>query len=269
MFLYANGCSLTWGDELATIVLAEDEENFDQKRWAEILATRPPGCTEYQPISTLLSTNEKYRLEHSWPGQLSKLLNCEGFENDGFPGGSNKRITRTTLDWILYNKERHDNIFVVIGWTYHNRIEIWNEPTKTFNQYNLHLPKNMEKNEAKFVKEFWMRTHNEYERLSNFFQEVIFLQSFLENQGIKYLFFNAIQDFKEIGRNMDLSIFKHLIKEINQKRYFMLEASNFLYWSLEINEYSHGPGYHPLEEAHREWAKNLYRYIDINNLCNN
>jgi len=266
MFLYANGCSLTWGDELATIILSDKGKNYDKNRWDKIAATRPPGCDEYQSTSVLISDNEEYRLAHSWPGQLSKLLDCEDFENDGFPGGSNKRILRTTLDWILYNKERHKDLFVVIGWTYHNRIEIWDQPTKSYKQYNLNLNKNMDKDEAKFIEGYWQRTYNEYERLSNFFQEVIILQSFLKSYEIDYLFFNAIQDFKDIKRNMDLFVFKHLIKEIDQKRYFMLEAGNFLNWALEENKYPHGPGYHPLEKGHAEWAKVLYKYINENNL---
>jgi len=266
MFLYANGCSLTWGDELANVSLSTKKTIEQQKTWEKITRNRPPTNKKYWSISSILSDNDEYRLKKSWPGQLKTLLNFSDFENDGFPGGSNKRIVRTTIDWVLYNKHKFSNLFVVIGWTYYSRTEIWDEICNSYKQYNITPNNGMDKDEKKFLENYWQRTYNEYERVNNFLQEIIILQSFLKEKNINYLFFNAIHDINGIKKNININNFQHLINEIDQKRFFKFYDNNFFNWSVTEKKYPHGPGYHPLEKGHNEWAKILATYINENNL---
>lgn len=265
MFLYANGCSFTWGDELAKIVAPKKLNNEQKKRWKKISENRPPRHDDYWAGSVVISDNEEHRLKYSWPGRLAELLNCDGFDNDAFPGGSNERILRTTTDWILYNKDRYPDLFVAIGWTYHSRFELWNEEYKCYKQYNPNT-RGLDKKEKLFIDSYWKYTYNDYERISNFLQCVITLQTFLKYHKINFLFFNAIQDLHGLGE-FDLTIFDHLLDEIDRNRYFLLKKGTFNTWDEE-KKYPRGPDFHPLEESHAEWAKVLYNHINENGLCN-
>jgi len=265
MFLYANGCSFTWGDELANVIKPKNFNKELRDRWGKITYTRPPQHDEYWAGSTVMSNNEEHRLKYSWPGQLAELFNCKGFENDAFPGGSNERILRTTTDWILYNKDLHPDLLVVIGWTYHSRVEIWNEKYKCYKCYNPQT-QGMDKDDKTFMDSYWKHTYNDYERISNYLQCVITLQTLLKYYEIDFLFFNAIQDLDGFAE-FDLTIFDHLLKEIDRDRYFLLENGTFNTWDEE-KEYPRGPRFHPLKEGHAGWAKVLYDYINENRLCN-
>lgn len=269
MFLYANGCSFTWGDELANIIAPEKFTNEQRSRWKKILENRPPRHDDYWAGSVVMSDNEEYRLKYSWPGQLAELLNCDGFDNDAFPGGSNERMLRTTIDWVLLNKNRYPDLFVAIGWTYHSRFELWNEQYKCYKQFNPNFESttDMDKDEKMFIELYWRYSYNDYERISNFLYCVTTLQTFLKYHKINFLFFNAIQDLHGLN-GFDLSIFDHLLNEIDRDHYFLLENGTFNTWD-EGKKYSRGPRFHPLKEGHAEWAKVLYEYINNNELISN
>lgn len=265
MFLYANGCSFTWGDELASVIKPKKFTVEQRKRWEKILENRPPRHDDYWAGSIVMSDNEEYRLKYSWPGQLAELLDCEEFDNDAFPGGSNERMLRTTIDWVLCNKNRCPDLFVVIGWTYHSRFELWNEEKKCYKQFNPNI-RGLDKDEKLFIESYWRYCYNDYERISNFLHCVITLQTFLKYHKIDFLFFNAIQDLNGLNR-FDLSIFDHLLNEIDRDHYFLLEKGTFNTWDEE-KKYPRGPDFHPLEKGHAEWAKVLYDCINDNKLCN-
>jgi len=268
MVLYANGCSFTWGDERANIVVPKRCSKEQRDRWKKLSDNRPPRHDDYWAGSAVMSDNEGYRLKYSWPGQLAKLLNCNDFDNDAFPGGSNERILRTTIDWVLYNKDRYPDLLVVVGWTYHSRFELWIEKDKCYKQYNPNFGHvtDMNKDEKLFIESYWKYCYNDYERISNFLHCVITLQTFLKYHKIDFLFFNAIQDLNGLN-GYDLSIFDHLLNEIDRDRYFLLENGTFNSWDEE-KKYPRGPRFHPLAEGHAAWAKVLYEYINENELCN-
>jgi len=266
MFLYANGCSFTWGDELANVIKPKKFNKEQRDRWGKIAASRPFKHADYWAGSVVMSDNEDYRLKHSWPGQLAELFDCNEFENDAFPGGSNKRILRTTTDWILYNKDRHPDLFVVVGWTYHSRFELWNEENKCYKQYNPNT-RGLDKDEKMFIDSYWRNTYNDYERISEYLHCVINLQALLKYYKIDFLFFNAIQDLDGLAK-FDMTIFNHLLDQIDRERYYCLYKGTFNTWDEE-KKYTRGPDFHPLAEGHAGWAKVLYNLINENGLRNN
>ena len=265
MFLYANGDSFTWGDELGKIIAPEGFNKEQRDRWKKIADNRPPKIDDYWAGSVVVSDNEEYRLSHGWPGRLAKLLKCDGFDNDAFPGGSNERILRTTTDWILYNKKRHPNLFVSIGWTFHSRFELWNVEYNCYMQYTANK-RNIHKSQKSFIDSYWRNTYNEYERISKYLHCVVTLQTLLKYYKIDFLFFNAIQDLDGLSK-FDLSIFNHLLDQIDRVRYYCLDKGTFNTWDEE-RKYPRGPDFHPLAEGHAAWAKLLYEYINENGLCN-
>lgn len=62
----------------------------------------------------------------TWPCQLAKLMNADKFYNLADGGGSNQRILRTTLDWLL-KQDQHtlDNTVAFIQWTEESRYEYY------------------------------------------------------------------------------------------------------------------------------------------------
>jgi len=117
-----------------------------------------------------------------------------------------------------------------------------------------------------FAKGAGLISDKDYERISKYLHCVITLQTLLKHYKIDFLFFNAIQDLHGLS-NFDLTIFDHLLNEIDRDRYFLLENGTFNTWDEE-KKYLRGPNFHPLEKGHTEWAKVLYDHINKNGLYN-
>lgn len=92
MILLTNGCSWTWGGGLG----------LDS------------------------AENDLIRNASTWPAHLAKLLNADEVVQLAAGCGSNQRIMRTTLDWILkQTPERLSNTLAIIQWTDPSRFEYY------------------------------------------------------------------------------------------------------------------------------------------------
>ena len=90
LILLANGCSMTYGSEL--------------------------------------SENHHERMASCWVGQLAQKSAACRAVNLGYPGGSNDRILRTTIEWIskhYLTKIKDRMLFVCIGWSSPMRREFY------------------------------------------------------------------------------------------------------------------------------------------------
>ena len=90
MLLLTNGCSWTWGGGLETFT-----KNVDKKR-----------------------------LDFVWPTHLGKMLGANYVINLSMGCGSNQRILRTTIDYLI-NFKKIDNITAVIQFTDPSRYEYY------------------------------------------------------------------------------------------------------------------------------------------------
>lgn len=99
MILYTNGCSWTWGGGLGS---------------------------SYE-------FNNELRLKSVWPHYLGNLLKADKIVNLSMGCGSNQRILRTTLNWIV-NQEVLNDTIAIIQWTEKSRYEYYN-PKIHNNQY--------------------------------------------------------------------------------------------------------------------------------------
>lgn len=267
MILYANGCSLTWGDDLTDILNVQPgfKNNKDwQTQIKQIESSRPGNQEIYKSFEATLGGDENYRIQNSWSGILSNLIGCE-IQNDAVPGGSNQRIIRTSLDWIAANKDK--DLFVVIGWTGLNRIELWNEKSNVHKQHLINFDLNYSKADKKFYEQYWRESYNDYEKIDNFIHQLIMFQGFLQANNIPYLFFDALPTVHDTS--LDTSVFDHFDNLIDKKRYFQYNMINgcFYTWSI-MKKYKQGPRNHPIEDAHSDWANMLHAYITENNLLN-
>lgn len=229
--LYANGCSMTYGAELGGI--------------------GPKAETEEE---------DKYRLEHSWPTQLGKMLNVKKTINDGWAGCSNDSILRRTFNWFGSYKGKPEDIFVVIGWTGPGRREVRLDGGGWVSIIPEWIPPNYPmKKITKFYNKF---LYDELHSLLLSFSYFISLQSYFKLNRIPYLFFNAIHCFHQKYNNELI----HYHNLLDKKNFYGFDEGDIMFNITK--EFPCGPMLHPLEKGHKEWAKVLYNYIQKEELLN-
>ena len=236
MYLYANGCSMTYGSELV-----DDSQT-----------------------NVCLDHNERQKL--AWPGQLTTLLNFDGHFNDGKAGGSNERMFRTTFEWIseyLNCGKDPENLFVVIGWTCPTRYEI-----KFKNQWTdirpPHLALSYKDPTLKKITNFYGKYITDIETdYIKTFTYMLSVKSLLEANGIPYYFFSALHMFHN-----DYTSLQNLKLQIDQNRYYNFEDdhNNCMFAVCTHNNLPIGPKLHPLKQGHQYWAQLLAEQITEKNL---
>ena len=126
---------------------------------------------------------------------LAEELNCECF-NNAKGGGSNQRIVRTTIDWLLKNKNKWSDVLVLVGWTEFHRYEILNN--KNWIQINsIDFPPEEIQNTIRYEnwKSYIANFYNIWRMYNNYLDNILYLQLFLESNNIKYIFWDSIGDF--------------------------------------------------------------------------
>lgn len=209
-----------------------------------------------------------YNRENSFGAQFAKALNCS-YTNIAYPGASNDYIARTTLYWILDNKELAKRTLFLIHWTGTDRTEYFYDEGKTSafdfipfkpdtNVTHLHpqhypdwAPKQWTKNLDVLSNQLFLN-HTQWD--INRYNNIIQTQEFLKSNGYKYVFRNAFQCCENRPR------YKYYIDK--------LDKDNFLHWdNAEESFYDHciNVGYdvegqqywHHKLDAHTYWAKKL------------
>lgn len=165
MILYVNGDSHAAGAEAAVPhAWAKDDEFF----WG--LGQRPHP------------ENERVSFGCELANQLYAILQC-----DAQAGGSNRRIIRTTREW-LRSQDRVDNVFVVLQWSTWEREEWFYE--NQWWQVNAsgidHVPHELEDRYKKFIVNVDWRTAREdaHEEIWQFHQE-------LKLNNVRHVMFNG------------------------------------------------------------------------------
>ena len=119
---------------------------------------------------------------------LAEELNCEYF-NNAKGGGSNQRIVRTTINWLLENKDKWNDVLVLIGWTGILRYEILQgKKWKQMKSYD---------GNPDDILRFSTSDQFEFEYLDS----ILYLQLFLEANNIKYIFWNTFTENLEKKNN--------------------------------------------------------------------
>ena len=135
--------------------------------------------------------------EKAWPKHLAEMQGWEVI-NIAEPGSCNKRIKRTTIEWLLKNTQINPNynvedIVVILMWSGFDRFEEWNQRLRKFVSsqsdkfYDEKLPEFKEYAKLKTVINTW--ASNEYQNLLDVFLTAIYLESI----GVRYHFINGVQ----------------------------------------------------------------------------
>ncbi|MFH9657071.1 DUF6071 family protein [Streptomyces sp. NPDC017248] len=162
MYVYANGCSMTYGSELA------------------------------DDPATGVCQDHEYRWRYSWPGRLHALLDADGTYNDAMPSGSNDRVLRTTVDFVArWLKEGlpRGALLVAVGWTHPARREF-----HVAGDYRQVVPHHAYDIRAldRLVTAYRRTAVCQDEAEQRYATQVASLHAFLEQHGITHVFFDAI-----------------------------------------------------------------------------
>jgi hypothetical protein len=224
--LLTNGCSWTWGGGL------------DQKY-------------------------DEFHLKHhiTWPGHLKRAMKFDRVVNLAAGNGSNQRIFRTTLNWILeQDQETLKNTTAVIQFTEWSRCEFY-MPSENVEYENIHdrwafcnvncafLP-NSNGLPLDAEREYRYRTYTDIEGFYNYLSYCAAMTNLLQTYNIKHYFWNFVAPMFRIPEPFKT----HLLGNYN-----WLEPEGRHLWEYQRIG-SHDP--HPDEVGHKQLADHIKAAIE-------
>lgn len=127
----------------------------------------------------------------TWPVILGELLNLPS-RNDSYPGGSNDRIWRKTLEWI--SQSPPSGRIALLQWTQPTRREFYSEASLPGREghwirckanSSTFLPNWFEKRFCGLYEVYFMHDEESIIRAGN---QILTIQSILNQAGVKYVF---------------------------------------------------------------------------------
>lgn len=252
-----------------------------------------PGTYDYFP------ENDKYRIPKIWSTFLEQELNAKCY-NISWPADDNGTILNRVIDYVTRNylvpKKDTSNLIVIVGWSSPERNSFWYKDEKI--NYKFRLYPNVPHFDSKGQEEIW-KLYIEYlwnkeEFLPRFIMNVLQLQTFCVANNIKWLCYNSfyqvsnknVEEWKDLNIREELSDMHtagyHLITSDFKRQHIGLNYTNI--WEIinPINFYKKDQddntfrtyimkntskpfeGWHPSEEGHRAWSKEISRYLKEN-----
>ena len=202
--LFVNGCSWTEG-----YLLEEESRVLDYATslgYKLIPNLRQATKNDIPVAYPLFEIYNKF----NWAGVVAQELNIPEIINYAEGGGSNHRIVRTTMEYVRgLTEQQKQETLIMIGWSIADRGELYlddrqgNARWTLFNssqEFKTLTPEGLfEKSFIERMSKFWesyvVDVHSAYACIYNFFQQSELLANFLENQGIRYYFFNTFPIF--------------------------------------------------------------------------
>lgn len=249
--LYANGCSWTAGNGI-----------------------------EMDPLLQHKTSREKSEAMKSmnWASQLGKLLDCDVI-NQSQGAGSNKRMVRTTCDYIqALDKEKYKDLLVILGWSTVDRNELLLDDGEyhqwcMFNatqKISSHRPglNDYFLREVDKVQDGYMKyIINSRMNYTYFFQEMFLMSNLLENLNIRYLFFSSLpwrryatDTTHNVENEFSLQI-SHLKKPNILNMRDCNDELNVMSDFCRLNNVPMAPDHHTMIMGHRLWAEHLHREV--------
>lgn len=269
--LYVNGCSWTEG-----YLLQEQQEVIDY--------AKSKGY-EFEGLYTVTKNGERipdgYRMFYdnfNWAGNLARSLSIPNIVNQAEGAGSNPRVVRTTVEYIKnLTADEKSKTLVVIGWSLPDRGELFLDDRsgkahwQKFNaaqEFSTIVPAGYyEEGFYRRISAFWKNyvvdVHNTYASVKSFFLQSALLANFLENQGVKYFFFNSFPamwgfDYESYPDKLD-----ELIKdrEYYDKNHKCLPSwDTFVEFVGDDHTMRLSDG-HPNIKAYAAWAEHIVPHI--------
>ncbi len=201
--------------------------------------------------------------------------------NDSWGGASNDRIARKFLEFMNGNKVKPDLVFIM--WAPVTRSEqyapeenMWEEQDgfRQVRSPDIFLPAKVKPTKKQIhwrqslaqlsaTQKWWLNIFDPKGAIDSYIRNIMIIQTVCRAGNIPFIMtncnssmtFNQLNDF--IYRN-------RRVENYTQRRVNLIDSSNWLFdktWSFaewaKDNKYPIGPQFHPLEEAHRNFANIL------------
>jgi len=249
-----------------------------------------------------LKENDHYRIPRIFPTKLAAMLDADSV-NLAWPADDNQSICNRTIEYITENYINTgigtDNLFVIVGWSSPERARFW---YKDIDRNHKHIIwPSLEWHDTTAQKKFWelyvTYFWNKEEYIPRFVDTVLRFQNFCTEHKIKHLMFNAFYQGQGSGCShaidKDVNISEELRQmppdgydySVNDKRITKMSShthawktvSDITYYCKDQAKNSFRTfitdrlavplsGWHPSEQGHTLWAKELFKYINNNKL---
>jgi hypothetical protein len=200
-----------------------------------------------------------------------------GYEHIGLAssGKGNDRLIVTTKLFFYENPERIKDTFVLIGWTnparsdyIDNYREDWsNSGTWGESWFSLKTKKEKEKPPRDPSWSTYKQIHNYGNLIAKMFRQILEMQDFFENLGIKYCMYHSLN---VLPANIKVKLEKlELLRErINNNRFYRLgEKSHASFICADKSKFTVSrTDLHPSDEGHLAWQKKIKAFIEENSL---
>lgn len=264
--LYVNGCSWMEGYMLHEEQHVKDHAKVKGFEFDGMWNIRKNG--EPVPHTCFKEIYNDFNL----PRVIASKLNIPNIYNDAEGAGSNARIVRTTVDYIKkLTQAEKEKTLVIIGWSLLDRNELFLEDkagnskwckfnlTQRFSELD---HQNLDPEFVKRIDNFWERyvvdVHSYYYSIKKFFEQSYLLANVLENNKIKYYFYNTfppLWNSESISGDIDwISEFSNDITYYNNNFSACDLAFTFTEFIDSISD-SHLSDRHPNSKGYRAWAE--------------
>jgi len=232
--LYVNGDSWAYGSELRDLTRSDITNDFD-------------------PV------HDTYRQQHNWAGLLGKRLGLP-VVNNGWAGGSNQRIMRTTLSDITNLKREGRKPLAVIAWTQMQRFELYDANACRWSEFVSPTAGNV----PKIGLEIWEKYSSDRSDVHMYLQQLVYMDAFLKTNQVTYLGTNVFRHnwniLEDYSKDPEFAPhLYHLSKTIKMSEHlFNVSISQVLTPHLDV---IYGAGGHPLERGQEIIAEHLHSKI--------
>ena len=229
---------------------------------------------------SLTSGDDIENPKDTWPNVLSQKLNLT-LENFSYSNASNQSIADKVVE------ESDKDSLVIVCWTAQFRHQIYRNQIKIdYNVLTEEDQKIIAKNEEIHLMPIDLQNMiaiqkkyiNEEQYYKEFLQNVFWLQEYLKDQKISYVFcygnsmstsfdskaWNVKSQFRDNLYNPNRLIDKFaFVKSIDQK-YFLdfLQPYKSFWEHCVTNNFQLGPTRHPLEDGHKYWADYIHKHVE-------
>ena len=219
---------------------------------------------------SFLTTRPKEGVDTHVGAELAKIMNLDTARHLGGGGRGNKRLSITTKVWCEKNKELAEKCFFVIGVTSGQRFDFpttdgykkhkFPELKTAWRTYKPHINRYTEK----FFKYLFNTGSLDMDEMMQYesIEATLNLQNYFKLKKYPYVIYKTISDPEIKAKSDDV---KALDRSIDMERYFKPETCHKDY-TLENNQHCSPDDWHPSAEGHEDWAKQLKKFIDANNL---
>lgn len=271
--LIVNGCSWTAGNEL------EDDQEFNNLLKVNGLAKQdandPMNWNLVNEQGEMVATYDDLYNMLNWAGYLKEKIGAEELTNLATGGGSNTRIVRTTIDYVMsLTPEQCKETMIVIGWTVSERDEIC--LGKDFQRWNATQPfamtvdrltypdEQLIEKVSRIHEDYILYMHSDYGSVKRYFQQVYLLSNLLDNLGIKYFFFNALPAWWKAGNlAFDVDVLAEFPDNLiwHENNNNLLSNDDTMHRFINSNKWPVAKFMHPLSQGHLAWANYLHEVM--------